>query len=661
MLKPDVKDEILRIREALSRYEYEYHVLDAPSVSDYEYDMLFETLKQLEEKHPELVTADSPTQRVGGEPLSSFRQVTHAVPLESLNDVFDEDGVTEFDRRMRDALGDTLEYVAEPKVDGLSVSLLYENGLFVEGATRGNGLIGEDVTENLRTIRSLPLRLRESPSRLLVRGEVYLSKKRFAALNEEREESELPLFKNPRNAAAGSMRNLDPKVAASRGLDIVLFNIQLLEGERFPRHSDTLDYMRRLGLPTVPYVLVDSAEDLLSEIRRIGDAREGYPYEIDGAVVKINSITQREELGSTAKAPRWAVAYKYPPEEKRSVVKSIDLSVGRTGVLTPKAVIEPVRLAGTTVQNVTLHNADFIVEKDVRIGDTVVVRKAGDIIPEVVSVDATKRPENTEAFRFPEACPVCGAPVLREEGEAAYRCTGIECPAQLVRTISHFASRNAMNIEGLGEKIVIKLVEEGLLKSAADLYYLEKDTLASLERFGDKSAENLLAEIEKSKSNDLSRLLFAFGIRHIGEKASKLISDALLSLDRIRSATVEELTDIHEIGTVMAESLIRFMENPQSAHLIARLREAGVNFESRREVLGDKLSGKTFVLTGTFPALTRNEAAALIEAQGGKVSGSVSKKTDFVVAGAEAGSKLAKAETLGVPVLTEEELLSMME
>jgi len=655
-----VSKEIAALRKEIEEHNYNYHVLDKPTIQDYEYDNLMRRLRELEAEYPEYDAPDSPSHRVGGQALEAFEKVTHPVPLQSLNDVFDFDEVASFDKRMRSLFGERAEYVVEPKIDGLSVSLEYENGLFVRGATRGDGIVGENVTENLKTIRSLPMRIDTDLPRLIVRGEVYMSKAVFEELNAEREILELPLFANPRNAAAGSLRQLDPKIAAERRLDIIVFNIQAAEGKTFALHSETLDFLGSLRFRQNTYKVCKNADEIIAEITRIGEGREAFPFDIDGAVVKLNSITDRETAGSTAKAPRWAVAYKYPPEKKPSRINNITISVGRTGVLTPKAEIEPVRLAGTTVTNVTLHNSDYIAQKDIRIGDTVLVQKAGDIIPEVVEVDKSKRPEWAIPYEFPRKCPVCGADAIREGDEAAYRCTGAECPAQLIRNIAHFVSRDAMNIEGLGPRVIEQLVSEKILRSSADLYYLDSERLMKLERFGKKSVSNLLTQIERSKGNDLSRLLFAFGIRHIGQKAAKLIAKEFKSLDVIMEKDAAEISQIPDVGMIMAESLVLWLKNPQSIHLISRLREAGVNMEYLQTAKSSRFDGMTFVLTGALSRYTRSQAAALIEENGGKVSSSVSKKTTYVVAGDDAGSKLDKANTLGVPVLTEAEFESLL-
>ncbi len=654
------KEEVSELRQKLETYNYQYYVLDDPTVSDFVYDKLLRRLEELEEENPELKSPDSPTQRVGGAALTTFAPVEHPVPLESLQDVFSFEELEEFDRRLRETVPDA-QYSVEPKIDGLSVALEYENGVFVRGATRGDGRIGEDVTENLKTIRSIPLRLPEdAPEHLIVRGEVFMPKPVFAALNEERELRGENLFANPRNAAAGSLRQQDPKVAAARKLDILLFNIQLADGAEFETHLETLAFMERMHMKVIPRFLCGTVQEAEERIREIGDGREAYPFDIDGAVVKLNSLAGRETLGSTAKFPRWAAAYKYPPEQKESVLKDIVIQVGRTGVLTPKAVIAPVRLAGTTVTNATLHNQDFITEKDIRIGDTVLVQKAGEIIPEIVSVCREKRPEGAEPYVFPSVCPVCGAPVERDEDGAAIRCTGAECPAQLMRHLVHFASRDAMDIEGLGPALIQSLVQAGFVKTPGDLYHITAQDVEQLERMGKKSAENLIQAVEKSKGNDLSKLLFAFGIRQVGQKAAKILAVRFGSLEKLRNASLEELTAVPDIGEITAQSLIAWMNAPQSIHLIETLKEAGVNMESLSAPVGDRLAGMTFVLTGELEHFTRKEAGERIERLGGKVSGSVSKKTTYVVAGEAAGSKLRKAQELQIPILSEQDLLDLL-
>ena len=655
----DYKQEIAQLRRELEQAGYEYYVLDNPTMSDRDYDLKLRRLEELEQTHPELITPDSPTQRVGGKPVSAFAEVTHPVPLESLQDVFDFDELRQFDQRVRAVVPDAT-YVVEPKVDGLSVALEYVDGQFVRGATRGDGRVGEDVTENLRTIRSIPLHIPNAPARLIVRGEVFMPKKVFHALNEQRERRGEPLFANPRNAAAGSLRQLDPKIAAERRLDILLFNVQLAEGERFDTHLETLEYLKTKGYKVIPHYSCDQVEKVVECITAIGEGREAFAFDIDGAVVKVDSLAQREELGSTAKFPRWAAAYKYPPEEKPSKLLDIVVQVGRTGVLTPKAVLAPVRLAGTTVTNATLHNQDFITEKDIRIGDTVMVRKAGEIIPEILSVVMDARPEGTQPYHLPETCPVCGAPVSRDEDGAHVRCTGAECPAQLLRNLAHFASRDAMDIEGLGIAVVEALVNAGLVSSPADLYYLEPQSVAALERMGKKSAENLIDAIEASKKNDLGRLLYAFGIRQVGQKAAKTIARYFGTLEALSNATLDELTAVEDVGTITATNLLAWFASPQSAHLIRRLADAGVNMTAEKQGSDRRFEGMTFVLTGALERFTRDEASALIEARGGKAAGSVSKKTTYVVAGENAGSKLKKANELGIPVLTEEEFEQML-
>lgn len=655
-----VKEQAEQLRRDLEQHNYNYYVLDRPTISDFEYDHMLRTLEDLEREHPELVTPDSPTQRVGGKALDSFSKVAHRVPLESLQDVFNFEELGEFDRRVRESVPDAT-YIVEPKIDGLSVALEYENGVFVRGATRGDGTIGEDVTENLRTIKSIPLKLDHVPATLIVRGEVFMPRTVFEQLNAAREERGEALFANPRNAAAGSLRQLDPKIAAERRLDILIFNIQYAEDLTFERDSVALDWLEGLKFKVISRVGANTIEQAAEQITVIGENRDAYAYEIDGAVVKLNNLSDRESLGSTAKFPRWAAAYKYPPEQKESVVQDIIVQVGRTGVLTPKAVVAPVRLAGTTVTNATLHNQDYIAEKDIRIGDTVMVQKAGEIIPEIVRVIPEKRPADALPYEFPAHCPVCGAPVARDEDGAHIRCTGAECPAQLLRNLTHFASRDAMDIEGLGPAVVESLVDAKFVKTAADLYALEAQSVATLERMGNKSAENLIAAIERSKENDLSRLLFAFGIRQVGQKAAKILSARFGTLDALCAATMEELTAVEDVGEITARNIVEWLANPQSRHLIESLRKAGVNMTSTAAPAGDRLAGQTFVLTGTLEHFTRDEAGEMIEKLGGKVSGSVSKKTSYVVAGEAAGSKLKKASELGIPVLTEEEFLTLIQ
>ncbi|MEI3085128.1 MAG: NAD-dependent DNA ligase LigA [Oscillospiraceae bacterium] len=650
--------EINELRRKLNYYGKLYYVDDAPAISDYEYDMLMQQLKALEKEHPELITPDSPTQRIGGPALSKFEPVHHQVPLESLTDVFSVDELFAFGERMDSMLPGHHSYTVEPKIDGLSMSLEYENGIFVRGATRGDGVTGEDVTENLRTVRSLPLRIGNAPERLIVRGEVYMSRAVFNELNAQREINGEKLLANPRNAA-GSIRQLDPKIAASRKLDIICFNMQYSSDDIYTSHAQTLDAMKAMGFPVVPYMKYDSIRDCVERIEWLGEHRDELPYDMDGAVIKINSLEQRTALGSTAKAPRWAVAFKYPPEKKESRVLDVIVQVGKTGVLTPKVIVEPVRLAGTTVSAATLHNQDNIDRLDLRIGDTVVLQKAGEIIPEVLSVNKDKRPEGTVPFVMPSVCPECGSPVVRDEDGAALRCTSPECPAQRLRNIAHFASREAMDIEGLGISVCESLINNGLVSSAADLYYLEQDKIAELERMGDKSAANLIAAIERSKSAGLARLLCAFGIRQVGQKAAKVLAGSFEDLDALIAANAEQLTAIPDIGGITAGFIIEWFSLPQSQHLIGRLRAAGVDFTSH-EKRDDRFAGLTFVLTGTLSDFTRDEASAIIESFGGKASSSVSKKTSYVLAGENAGSKLTKAEGLGIKIISEADFAEMI-
>ena len=656
----EIQKQIDELRREIEYHNKLYYVDDAPVISDFDYDMLMQRLIKLEEEHPELITPDSPTQRVGGAALSQFTQVQHQVPLESLSDVFSFDELKAFGERMDSLLAAEHEYCVEPKIDGLSMSLEYENGVFVRGATRGNGLVGEDVTENLRTVRSLPLRIIDAPERLVVRGEVYMSKSVFNELNAEREINGEQLLANPRNAAAGSIRQLDPKIAAQRKLDIVCFNMQYTSGEAYTRHSDTLDALKHMGFPVVPYKIYKTIDGCCERINRIGESRGDFAYDIDGAVIKINSLEQRTELGSTAKAPRWAVAYKYPPEKKESRVVDIVVQVGRTGVLTPKAVIEPVRLAGTTVTNATLHNQDNIDRLDIRIGDTVLVQKAGEIIPEVLSVNKEKRPENTVAFKMPDTCPECGAPVVRDEDGVALRCTSPECPAQRLRNLAHFASKEAMDIDGLGISVCESLINSGLVGSPAELYYLDAQSVALLDRMGKKSAENLINAINKSKQAGLARVICAFGIRQVGQKAAKTLAKHFKTLDKLMDASEFELMAVSDIGGITAGFIREWFDLPQSQHQIKLLREAGVSFESKEAVKDSRFAGMTFVLTGELSNYKRDEAAAIIESFGGKASSSVSKKTSVVLAGENAGSKLQKAIELGVKIIDEAEFETMI-
>ena len=653
------KERAEELTKILTEANYRYYVLDDPSMPDFEYDRLLRELEDLEKAHPELVRPDSPTQRVGGQAVSGFEKVTHAVPLMSLQDVFSMEELNEFLEKTLQADPDTA-FSVEPKIDGLSVALEYVDGRFVRGATRGDGAVGEDVTENMKTIRSIPMTLENAPSRLIVRGEVYMPKKSFEKLNARQEEEGKPLFANPRNAAAGSLRQLDPKIAARRGLDILIFNIQLAESVEFRTHTETLDFLKSLRFKVIPHRTLRQVGEIDQEVLSINENRDQLACDIDGAVIKVDSLPQRERMGSTAKFPRWAVAYKYPPEIKDTVVEDIVVQVGRTGVLTPKAVVRPVRLAGTTVTNATLHNQDFISERDIRIGDTVRIRKAGEIIPEILEVDFSKRPAGSVPFRLPDVCPVCGAKVERDEDGAFMRCTGAECPAQLSRNIAHFVSRDAMDIDGLGSAIVDILIEKGMVKSPADIYYLTLEELKSLWQKGETAAKKLLAAIEASKQQDVSRLIYALGIRQVGVKAGKILAATFGSLDGLMNASTEELTAVPDIGEITARNISDWFSQPQSRHMVKRLREAGVNFESKRIISDARFAGKTFVLTGALSRFTREEATEKIELLGGKVSGSVSKKTGFVVVGENAGSKERKARELGIPTLTEDEFLEMI-
>ena len=654
------KQRIEELTKLLNDAGYRYYVLDDPTMPDFEYDRLLRELEDLEKANPELALPDSPTKRVGGQAVNTFGEVTHAVPLMSLQDVFSLEELDDFLVRTKEAVPGA-QFSVEPKIDGLSVALEYVDGQFVRGATRGDGNVGEDVTENLRTIRSIPMALEGAPARLIVRGEVFMPKKTFHALNEALEENGEKTFANPRNAAAGSLRQKDPKVTAKRKLDILVFNVQLAEGKTFVSHAETLEYLKSLHFKVIPYKLLSDVEKISKEVIRINEEREKLSCDIDGAVIKLDDLAARERLGNTAKFPRWAVAYKYPPEEKETLVEDIVIQVGRTGVLTPKAVVAPVRLAGTTVTNATLHNQDFISRLDIRIGDTVRIRKAGEIIPEILEVNLSKRPEGTQPYFLPKKCPVCGAAVERDEDGAFLRCTGAECPAQLSRNIAHFVSRDAMDIEGLGSAIVDSLIEKGAIRSPADIYYLTMDELSGLWKSGTKAAQKLLDAIAASKSQDVSRLIFALGIRQVGAKTGKSLAAAFGSLDKLMEASLEELTQVPDIGEVTAESICEWFAQPQSRHMVRRLKEAGGNFESKRVVTDTRFAGKTIVLTGALSRFTREEATEKIELFGGKASGSVSKKTSFVVAGENAGSKERKARELGIPVLTEDEFLEMLQ
>lgn len=653
--------DINELRDIINYHSRKYYTEDDPEITDFEYDALMTRLKKMEAEHPELITPDSPTQRVGGAILEGFEQVVHRVQMQSLNDVFSREEVMDFGQRVAAVVEDP-RYVTELKIDGLSVSLEYRDGIFFRGSTRGDGNVGEDVTENLRTVRSIPLKLTEPLPYLEVRGEVFMPHRSFRRLNRLQEEREQKPFKNPRNAAAGSLRQLDSRVTAGRGLDIFVFNIQQIEGRELSTHSESIALLAKLGFKTIPINKVFSTiEEAFDEVLRIGENRGELDFDIDGAVIKVDSLAQREALGSTAKCPRWAAAYKFPAEKKETRLLDITVQVGRTGVLTPNAVLEPVRLAGTTVSRATLHNIDFIREKGIMIGDTVVVQKAGDIIPEVLDVVREKRDGSERMFEMPDCCPVCGAAAVREEGEAAVRCTGGECPAQLARIIIHFAGRDAMDIEGLGPAVVNQLLDSSLIHSAADLYSLEAGQLENLDKMGKKSAAKLVAAIERSKGRDLSNLIFALGIRHVGSRGGRQLAMKFRTLDRLIDASEEEIAAVEDMGGITAASVRNFFAQEQNMDIVEGLRRAGVNFDCHEESsYGGALNGKTFVLTGTLPNLKRSDAAALIEKAGGKVSGSVSKKTDYVVAGDEAGSKLDKANALGITVIGEAELMDML-
>ncbi len=655
----DAAQRIKKLREMLAYHSRQYYVYDSPEISDYEYDMMFRELQVLEAEHPELYDPTSPTVRVGGEVLDKFEKVVHTVPMRSLQDVFSYDEIEDFINKTNEALGDVV-YTAECKIDGLSVSLVYENGKFVLGSTRGDGDVGENVTNNLRTVKSIPLEL-TSPINIEVRGEVYMPRASFEKLNEKRELDGEALFANPRNAAAGSLRQLDSKITASRGLDIFVFNTQASE-EEYSSHSETISRMAELGFKTVPHSkLCNNAKEIIDYIEEIGEARSSLPFDIDGIVIKVDSLAQRESLGETSSTPKWAVAYKFPPERKETKLLDIIIKVGRTGVLTPNAVLEPVRLAGTTVSRATLHNADFIAERDIRIGDTVTVQKAGDIIPEICGVNLKLRPENTTEYRIPDKCPSCGEPTVRDD-EAAVRCTNTSCPAQLERNIVHFVSRDAMNIDGMGPQIIKALLDAGLISNVADIYKLNREDVAALERMGDRSAENLINAIEDSKGRGLARLIYALGIRQIGEKASEALAGRFNDIEAFFALAKDELISVDDIGEISAEFVIDFFAHPQTRVLIDQLKECGVvtvNTNSGNK--DDRFAGLTFVLTGTLPSMTRDEAFDIIKSHGGKVSSSVSSKTDYVLAGAEAGSKLTKAQSLGVKIIDEESFLKMVE
>lgn len=652
------RNRAAELRAIIERSNRLYYDQDAPELEDFEYDALTRELKALEAAYPQLVTAASPTQHVGGTASSKFSKVAHAVKMESLQDAFSIEELREFDTRVREA-GVTPEYVVEAKIDGLSVSLEYQNGVFVRGSTRGDGMVGEDVTENLACIHDIPKKLLDAPAFLEVRGEVYMPHSAFFRLKEQQELEDKTPFKNPRNAAAGSLRQKDSSVTAARGLSIFVFNLQQVRGRNFATHSETLDYIKSLGFPVSPrYHVYHSIDTAIEEVLDIGTARGGLEFDIDGAVIKVNNLVDRGALGSTNKFPRWAIAFKYPPEVKESVVREIEVTVGRTGVLTPTAVFDPIFLAGTSVARANLHNGDIIDALDVRIGDTVQVRKAGDIIPEVIGVSC--HGEGTVPYQMPTHCPSCGAPVVHLQDESALRCVNPECPAQSLRNLIHFASRNAMAIDGLGEAVAAQLIERGLVRTIADLYALTAEQLLTLDKFKEKSADNLLKAIEGSRQNNLDKLVFGLGIRNIGDKAAALLAERFGSMDALRAAGQEEIAAIDGFGDIMAQSAVEFFAKEGTADLLARLQSAGVNMQWRGEKKGTTLAGKTLVVTGTLPSLSRQEAEALIVQNGGKASSSVSKKTSYVLAGEAAGSKLTKAQTLGVAVITEAEFFDLI-
>lgn len=656
----DIEKKIEDLRKTLRYHSDRYYNDDAPEIEDYEYDMMMRELQELEKKYPQYDSPDSPTKRVGGKADNSFESVVHTVRMESLQDAFSKEEIYDFDKRVTDVVS-APKYCVEPKIDGLSVSLEYRNGVFVRGSTRGDGDVGEDVSGNLRVIHNIPLKLNRDIPYIEVRGEVYMSKKSFEKVVDRQLINGEKPFKNPRNAAAGSLRQKDSKVAATRGLDIFVFNVQQIEGVSLTSHKQSLDFLKELGFNTIPgYTLVDNIEDALTQIDKIGESRGSLEYDIDGAVIKVDDFAMRAELGSTAKFPKWAVAFKYPPEEKQTKLIDIEIAVGRTGVLTPTAVLEPVHLAGTTVSRATLHNQDFIAEKGISIGDIVTVRKAGDIIPEVLCVNEHNNSDGY--YKFPEICPSCGSEVIREEGEAAIRCINPDCPAQLLRNLIHFCSRDAMDIEGLGPAVIETFVNNGLIEKTEDIYYLTFDKISSagLDGFKEKSINNIITSVENSKKNDLSKLIFALGIRHIGAKAGKLLADHFKTMDNIMNATVSDILEIDGFGEVMAESVCEFFKNEKSRDLVKSLENAGVNMNSLSVVTDARFDGKTFVLTGTLNSFTRAEASKIIEGFGGKTSSSVSKKTSYVLAGEAAGSKLDKANSLGVEVISEEQFREMI-
>lgn len=653
----EIKNKIEKLRTELRYHSDRYYNDDAPEIEDFEYDMMMRELISLEEKYPEFDTPDSPSKKVGGKADNSFESVVHAVRMESLQDAFSTDEIYDFERRVCDTVSNP-QYVVEPKIDGLSVSLEYRNGVFVRGSTRGDGNVGEDVSGNLKVIHNIPLKLNENIPYIEVRGEVYMPKKSFERVVDRQLLNDEKPFKNPRNAAAGSLRQKDSSVTATRGLDIFVFNIQQIEGKTLRSHKESLDYLKSLGFHTVPfYTKVDTMDDAVNEINRIGEERGNLEFDIDGAVIKVDDFSQREQLGSTAKFPKWAVAFKYPPEEKQTKLLDIEIAVGRTGVLTPTAILESVHLAGTTVSRATLHNQDFICEKGIQIGDIVTVRKAGDIIPEILCVNVHN---SDTVYKFPSVCPSCNMPVVRENDESAIRCINPECPAQLLRNLIHFCSRDAMDIEGLGPAIIETFVNEGLINNIADIYCLDYKKIASLDGFKETSANNIKTSVEKSKSNDLGKLIFALGIRHIGAKAGKQLSDHFRNIDSIINASIDEILEIDGFGQIMAESVYHYFSTASAVELIDSLKNCGVNMNSTSEIKDERFAGMTFVLTGTLPTLKRSEASEIIESFGGKTSSSVSKKTTYVLAGEEAGSKLDKANSLGITVLSEEEFMGMI-
>lgn len=667
MEKNKAKEEILKLRKQLEIWANKYYDEDNPEVSDYEYDMTMNRLKALEKEFPDLVTKDSLTQKVGGHVKEGFEKVEHEVPLQSLQDIFSFEELDEFKERVYKAAKENgykeedVKFVVETKIDGLSAALEYKNGKFVRGATRGNGLVGEDVTENLKTIKNIPKELPE-PINIIVRGEVFIGKKEFEKMNEERELNEEKTFANARNAAAGSLRQLDTKITKKRPLDIYIFNVQKIEGKEFNSHFEELNYLKKLGFNVNPVLNpCNNIPEAIEAINKIGEEREELTFGIDGAVIKVDDLKLREKMGTTSKVPRWAIAYKYPPEKKETKLKDIICQVGRTGAITPMAILEPVKVAGSTISKTTLHNEDFIKEKDIRVGDTIVVQKAGDVIPEILEVKKEKRDGTEQVFEMPKVCPVCGAPVVREEGEAVSRCIGIECPAKLVRNIIHFVSRECMNIDGLGDKIIEQLINRNLISNMADIYFLKFEDIATLKKNGQKFTQNLIEAINNSKNNDLYRLIAALGIRHIGTKAAKTLAKKYKTMDSLMNASLESLAMTDDIGEISANSIYEFFRQDQTIDLINRLKEANVNMEALdTEDIDNRFEGKTFVLTGTLERFTRKEASDLIEKHGGKTSGSVSKKTDYVLAGEDAGSKLTKAQNLGVEIITEEQFEEMM-